>query len=76
MKDILNYILQNSLPEGTEFEVKQTEDEIGITFELQIEEESRGKIIGKGGRNIQAIRDLLNVVARRHQKRVYLKVLE
>jgi predicted RNA-binding protein YlqC (UPF0109 family) len=76
MKELLEFIIQNALPEGTEYGIKQIEDESGITFEMIIPEEYRGKIIGKGGANIKAIRNTINIVARRENQRVYLKVVD
>jgi predicted RNA-binding protein YlqC (UPF0109 family) len=77
MKQLLEYIIQNALPEaGTEFNINQTETEDGITFTIEVPKEARGKIIGRAGTNIKAIRDVLNIMARKERKRVFLKILD
>lgn len=76
MKELLEFIISNSLPEGTTFDIRQSENEAGITFEIEIPEELRGKIIGKAGSNIKSIRDVLNILAYKHQKRVFLKLVD
>lgn len=76
MKELLNYILQHTLGDSVEFAVKQSENEMGVTLEIEIPEEMRGRIIGKNGSNIKAIREVLSIVAQRQQKRVFVKVLD
>jgi uncharacterized protein len=76
MKELLTFILTNALGPDVEFSVDQSEDEQGIVFSINLPEEQRGKVIGKGGRNIKAIRDIMNVIARRENKRVFLKIAD
>jgi predicted RNA-binding protein YlqC (UPF0109 family) len=76
MKEVIEFILQNALPENTEFSVAQTENEEGITFSLSIPAELRGRIIGRGGRNIKAIRDVINIIARKQNRRVFIKITD
>lgn len=76
MKELLELILKNSLPEDTEFNVQQVEDETGITFTLELPDHLRGKVIGREGRNIKAIRDILNILARQLEQRIYIKIAD
>ncbi len=77
MKELIIFILENSLPEGAMVSVAQKEDEQGVTFELTIPEEYRGRVIGKGGSNIKALRNVVNILARRdNNQRVYLKIVD
>lgn len=76
MQDLLKFILQNTLGKDVDFEINTTEDEIGYMFTVDVAEEYRGKLIGKSGRNIQAIRDILFVLARKQNKRVYLRLAD
>lgn len=76
MKAFIEFVLQNSLPEGTDFQVEESTDEIGVVFTIVIPEELRGIIIGKGGRNIKAIRDVASIIARRENKRVFIKIAD
>lgn len=47
-----------------------------LTIELRVSEEDRGKIIGKQGRTIEAIRVLLGAAAARQEERVSLRLAE
>jgi predicted RNA-binding protein YlqC (UPF0109 family) len=76
MKETLEFILKHALPKGVEFSVRQIEDETGVTFDLTIPEEYRGRIIGKGGVNIKAIRNVLNILAKKDNQRIFIKILD
>lgn len=76
MQQVIEFIIQNTLPEGTEFSVVESQDEMGTVFNLHIPDELRGQIIGKAGRNIKAIRDVVSIIARRNGQRVYLKIAD
>lgn len=76
MKELLTYILENSLGKDVEFSVRQSENEMGVTLEIEVPAEIRGKIIGRNGSNIKAIREVLSIIAQRLQKRVFVKVLD
>lgn len=76
MRDLLEFILKNALPEDTEFQVDEGRDEVGIIFTVSIPVESRGLLIGKAGKNIRAIRDVLSIIARKHNEKVFIKVAD
>lgn len=72
----LEYVLENILDEGAEFSLQESEDELGTLLELSVSEEHMGRIIGKQGQSINALRTLLRMVGSKEQKRINLKVLE
>lgn len=76
MQELLEFILTNILGPDVEFSVDMREDAEGIVFTMNIPSEVKGRIIGKQGRNIKAIRDVMNVVARREDQHIYLKVAD
>jgi predicted RNA-binding protein YlqC (UPF0109 family) len=47
-----------------------------IVLELQVEKSEMGKVIGKQGRTVEAMRTLLNAVAPKVKKRVMLLIVE
>ena len=47
-----------------------------ITFRLQLRQTDIGKVIGKHGHTIAAIRNLLSAAAARHGQRVNLQIAE
>jgi len=76
MQELLELILKNALGPDIAFDIDRREDPEGIVFFMNVPTELKGKIIGKQGRNIKAIRDILNIVARREGQKVYLKVAD
>ncbi len=72
----LEYILKSLLDEGTEFSISVTQDSMGTLYEVTVPEESMGKVIGKNGQTIQALRTLLRMMGSKTGERVTLKVLE
>jgi len=72
----LEYILKNLLEEGSEFSVKKIEDSMGVLFEVVVPESSMGKIIGKNGQTIQALRTLLRMIGSKNGEKLTLKILE
>jgi len=74
MEELLKYILQNLVSKPEKISISKKEEGADITFIIQVDDEDKGKIIGKGGRNIKAIRDILVVLAKRSQQKVFLKI--
>ena len=76
MKEFVAYIVKNLV----DYPDKVVINEIGGTqtliIELQVEKSDIGKIIGKKGKTINAIRTLLMSVASRNGIRVNLEILE
>jgi len=77
MLELLHYIISQIVtdPKSVKIEVEE-EDKDNIVFMLNLPEEERGMVIGKGGMNIRAIRNILSIIAKRENKRVYIKVVD
>lgn len=75
-KELLEYIIRNLVDKPDTLSINQLESEKVIILELKVAAEDMGKIIGKQGRIIKAIRTLLNAAATRQNKRVVLEVLD
>lgn len=45
-------------------------------FEISVAKEDLGKVIGKQGRNAQAIRTILNAVSSRERRRAVLEIID
>jgi len=55
---------------------KETESENTVILELTVSKGDIGKIIGKRGRNIDAIRTILGAVSGKTRKRYMLEIIE
>lgn len=76
MKEFLAYIVKNLVDKPEEVKIKEVEGSHTIIFELSVDQADIGKIIGKEGRTIKAIRSLLMTVANRNNLRVNLEIIE
>ena len=77
MLELLHYIVSKIVEDPSSVTITQdVKDDGEIVFNLQLPEEERGKIIGKGGMNIKSIRNIISIIAKRENKRVYIKVLD
>lgn len=73
MKDLLTYIVKNLI--GDNFEIEEMEEgESRITFIIKVPSSSAGLIIGKEGRIIKAIQNILRMKATLEKKYVSINV--
>ena len=76
MKELVLYIVKKLVdnPEGVK--VKEVKGEQNIILELSTAKEDIGKVIGKQGRTIKALRTLLNAGSVKSGHRVTLEVIK
>jgi predicted RNA-binding protein YlqC (UPF0109 family) len=75
MKELLEYMLRGILGDQ-EFSVDESTDSDKVTYSIKTNQENVGLIIGKGGRMIKALRNLLKVRATLEKKVVFLNISE
>lgn len=76
MKEFLAYIVKNLVDKPEEVHLKEVQGTNTIIYELTVAKGDIGKIIGKEGRTIKAIRTLLVSVASRDNVKVSLEIME
>ena len=76
MRELIEYIAKALVDNPDEVSINEVESERTIIFELKVDKEDVGKIIGRGGRIIKAIRILLNAASAKGEKRAVLEVLD
>lgn len=76
MEEFLRYLIVNLIGTSEGIELTQIHTPQKIVFRLKLPESEAGKIIGKQGRTIEAIRDLLSVAAARHGQKATLQIAE
>lgn len=74
MKEFLNFLLTNIVDQPEAVTIKEKEDENGLILLVNVAEDDRGKVIGKEGKVIFALRNLLNIKAQKENKRVFLQL--
>jgi hypothetical protein len=76
IKDFIEFIAKNLVDRPEEVEVRRIDGEKTVVFELRVNKSDIGKIIGRNGRTIRAIRTLLTTTAAKHGQRAVLEILE
>lgn len=74
MKDLLVFILKNILGQESKFEVEEENDGSVVKLIVKTSEEEGGMVIGKGGKVIKAIRNILRIKATLERKKLVLLV--
>ncbi|MCF7806474.1 MAG: KH domain-containing protein [Simkaniaceae bacterium] len=76
MKEFVEYIVKNLVDHPDKVSINEVGGTQSFIVELSVEKSDIGKIIGKRGKTINAIRTLLMSVASRNGLRVSLEILE
>jgi uncharacterized protein len=77
MEELLRYILEEIVDNPKDINITTSENEYGhITLEVRVNPEDMGKIIGKNGKIISAIRKLLKVKAMKMDRRFNLELID
>ena len=76
MKDLITAIIQAIVDQPEEVSVNEIESTQSIVLEVVVAKSDMGKVIGKRGRNVQAIRTLLGAAAGKTRKRYILELVD
>ena len=76
MKELIEYVVKTLVDHPDEIRISEIEGERTIVFELRCHPDDVGKVIGKSGKTVGAIRTLLSTVAARQNRRAMLEVVE
>ena len=76
MKELIEYVVKTLVDHPDDIRITEIEGERTIVFELRCHPDDVGKVIGKSGKTVGAIRTLLSTVAARQNKRAMLEVVE
>jgi hypothetical protein len=71
MRDFLEYLIKNIVDDAEAVVIDESEDEYGnVLLTVTVSPEDIGKVIGKEGRIIKAVRDLVKILAVKAQRKV------
>ncbi|HOO20009.1 MAG: KH domain-containing protein [Kiritimatiellae bacterium] len=76
MKDLIEYVVKTLVDHPDELRIAEIEGERTIVFELRCHPDDVGKVIGKSGKTVGALRTLISTVAARQNRRAMLEVVE
>ena len=76
MKDAIDRIIRSLAAEPDAVEVDETSDGKNVRLEVRVADSDMGRVIGREGRTIKAIRSILFVAGHKHGRRYHLDLVE
>jgi uncharacterized protein len=74
-KELVEYIVKSLVDHPEQVSVSESEGRSSVSLELRVADTDMGRVIGKGGRVINAVRALVQVLAAKQGKRVTLEII-
>jgi len=75
MKELVEFIAKSLVDDPSQVYVSEIVGESSVILELRVGPEDMGRVIGKGGRTVNAMRTLTRVLAAKQGKRVTLEIV-
>jgi predicted RNA-binding protein YlqC (UPF0109 family) len=76
MNKALEYIVSCIVDDTKSVEIREEEQDGVVNFYIKVDKDDIGKIIGKEGKIIKAIRNAVKILAIKENKRVYISLEE
>lgn len=76
MKKILSLIIESIVEKPDKVEVAEQEQNGIINFTIKVDKEDMGKVIGKNGKVIKSIRNVMKIPAIKNGKKIYVTLSE
>jgi predicted RNA-binding protein YlqC (UPF0109 family) len=77
VEELLAYLARSLVDRPDEVSVESFEEDDGtVVLELHVAEEDAGKVIGRGGRTVAALRTVLKAASVREGRRVLVDVVD
>ncbi len=76
LKELIEFIARALVDNPDSVEVSDVSGEQTVVLELRVAKEDLGKVIGKQGRTVKAMRAILNAASSKVRKRADLEILE
>jgi uncharacterized protein len=77
VEELLQYLARALVDKPDEVSVESFEEEDGtVVLELHVAEDEAGRVIGRGGRTVAALRTVMKAASVRHGRRVLVDVYD
>jgi uncharacterized protein len=76
LKELIEFVARALVDNPDEVEVAEITGEQTVVLELRVAKEDLGKVIGKQGRTVKAMRAILSAASSKLRKRADLEILE
>jgi predicted RNA-binding protein YlqC (UPF0109 family) len=74
MKNLAQFLVKNLADHPDQASVQDSETDGAVTLKLVVAEEDKGKVIGKKGKVIKAIRSLVDAAGAKAQKKTVVDI--
>ena len=75
-KNLLEYIVKNLVNNPEAVQINEVEQETRLVLKLRVAKEDMGRIIGKEGRIIRSIREIISAYAVKNSQKVSVDIEE
>jgi uncharacterized protein len=72
----LLHVLESLVEDRDQLVIEPSVDNLGVLLTVRVSERDMGKLIGKNGQTVKALRTLLRIIGGAASQRVNLKILE
>ena len=76
MKEFIEYIVKNLVEDPEKVDINCYEGERGVVIEVKVGSDDMGKVVGRRGMTINAIRTIATTACARMGRRVRVEVVE
>jgi predicted RNA-binding protein YlqC (UPF0109 family) len=76
LKELIELIIKGIVDNPDKVETNEIIGEKTSIFEVRVDSNDIGKVIGRQGRNIKSIRTVVNAAAQKNDKRVVIEIVE
>lgn len=74
--DFVLYVLQSLCEDHDQLVLEERRDELGILLTIKVSDRDMGKLIGRAGQTVKALRTLVRLIGGNANERINLKILE
>jgi len=74
MRELIEYLAKNIVDKPKSVKIEVQDQDGALIIKMSVDQEDMGKVIGKNGRIIKAIRNLLKIKAIRENKKAFLQL--
>lgn len=76
MKEILETIILGLVENKDQVEIKETQEEKSVVFEVKVARADMGRVIGRQGRLAKSIRTVMKAISTREHKKVSVEFVD
>jgi predicted RNA-binding protein YlqC (UPF0109 family) len=76
LRELIELIIKGIVDNPDKVEINEIIGERSSIFEVRVDSNDIGKVIGRQGRNIKSIRTIVNAAAQKDDKRVIIEIVD